>query len=367
MSVRTVALHDVEHELNRQMKVLQGAGTEPVLRAHMSNLVIFCDNAERADEIDLELPDICAVHPARVLLLIGDRNAADTPLAAEVSVRPIDAERRRFAAAEEVLLRACGGAVDRLPFAVRSLLIGDLPTNLWWASTTPPALAGTLMYELADQAQQIVYDSRGWPEPARGVAATASWLEQIERRDSSRWRVASDLNWRRLKYWRRLLAQALDPTSAPRAAETATEVLVEHGPHASVMAWQLVSWLTRRLGWKVQAGKVTPGFEMSWRCLTPAGNARIRILRLDQGPPKIRRIRIACTLDGEPGALNLLPESDMRLAIQLEGVEGAARTLTVPPQSPAELIGRQLSDRESDPVFDQSMVVAGVMARGLLP
>ena len=42
----------------------------------------------------------------------------------------------------------------------------------------------------------------------RGVAATASWLDRIERMGAGgRWRVASDLNWRRLKYWRRLLTR----------------------------------------------------------------------------------------------------------------------------------------------------------------
>jgi glucose-6-phosphate dehydrogenase assembly protein OpcA len=366
MSVRTVELHDVERELDRQMKVLQGPGTEPVLRARMSNLVIFCDNAERAEEIDRDIPDICAVHPARVLQLIADRKAPDAPLVAEVSARPIDVERRRFAAAEEVVLHARGGEVERLPFAVRALLIGDLPTNLWWTSTTPPALAGPLLYELADQAQQIVYDSRGWPDPSRGVAATATWLEQVQRAEDGQWRVASDLNWRRLKYWRRLLGQAFGSASGPEVERTATEILIEHGPHAVVMAWELVSWLTRRLRWQVQAGKVTGGVEMGWRCNTPAGAARIRIRRLDQGPPDIRHIRIACTLDDAPAALDIVVEDDQRLAVELEGAEGVKRTLNVPPQPPAEVVGRQLSDRESDPVFHQSMVVAGVMARGLL-
>ena len=46
--------------------------------------------------------------------------------------------------------------------------------------------------------------------------------------------MASDLNWRRLKYWRRLLLQALEPASAPGAAETVSEVLVEHGPAAQI-------------------------------------------------------------------------------------------------------------------------------------
>jgi glucose-6-phosphate dehydrogenase assembly protein OpcA len=198
------------------------------------------------------------------------------------------------------------------------------------------------------------------------VAATAAWLPQVERHDGGRWRVASDLNWRRLKYWRRLLKQALDPASNPGVAQSVSEVLVEHGPHAVVQAWELVSWLTRKLAWRVQGGKVDPGVEMAWRCDTPAGPTRVRIHRLEQGPPEVRRVRLACRLNDEPGALNLVAEEGQRLVIQLEGAEGAPRTQTLPALSPAELVGRQLSDRERDPVFHESMAVAQVMARSLL-
>src|SRR5205807_4020407 len=116
-----------------------------------------------------------------------------------------------------------------------------------------------------DNAQQIIYDSLGWTEPARGVAATATWLDQVERTSGAgRWRVAADLNWRRLKSWRRLLAQALAPGSAPGARESITEVLVEHGPHAVVQAWVLVSALSLHLGWRVQGGKVQLGVVIGW-------------------------------------------------------------------------------------------------------
>jgi hypothetical protein len=64
--------------------------------------------------------------------------------------------------------------------------------------------------------------------------------------------------------------------------------------------------------------------------------------------------------------MNLVAEGRQRLAIRLEGIESAPRTITVPPQSDAELVGRQLSDRERDPVFRQSMAVARVMAQSLL-
>ena len=364
-----ISLRDVERVLVRQMKALQGPGAAPVQRARMANLVIFCNSLEQAVQINARIPEIEVVHPARVILVIGEAGHEESEVTARVMVRPLNVTGgRAHALAEQVTLHAAGGAVERLPFAVRALLIGDLPTNLWWAAPQPPPLAGPLLHDLSENAQQIMYDSIGWEQPVRGVAATATWLERIERAGTgNRWRVASDLNWRRLKYWRRLLTQSLDPASAPGAAESVSEVTVEHGPHAVVQAWELGAWVARRLGWRLHAGKARDGVEIAWCFSTPKGPRFIRVHRLEQGPPEVRRIRLTCTLDGKPAALNFVVEEEgRRLAIQLEGVEGSPRTMTVPPLSAAELIGRQLSDRERDSTFRECMAVAQGMAQSLL-
>src|SRR5262249_29018103 len=268
---------------------------------------------------------------------------------------------------EQVTLRAKGDAVLQLPFAVRELLIGDLPINVWWAAPVPPPLGGPLLYDLTEHAQQVIYDSIGWTEPARGVAATATWLPRFEK-DAGKggWGVAACLNVRRLKYWRRLLGQALDPTAAPGALDSITEVLVEHGPHAVVQAWELVSWLASRLGWQVDRGKVQPGVEIAWQLHGKHGPMRVRIVRLSEGPAEGRRLRIACTLSGKPGALNITVEDERRLMVVLEGQEVAPRTVTIQPQPLAELVARQLSDRERDPVFRESMAVAQIFAQSVL-
>ena len=364
-----VPLRDVEAMLARQMKALQGPGAAPVQRARMANLVIFCNSLEQAILINCQVPEIEAVHPARVIVLVGEPGPEERDVTARVTVRPLHiAGGRAHALAEQVTLHAAGAAVERLPFAVRALVIGDLPTNLWWAAPQPPPLAGPLLHDLSENAQQIMYDSLGWREPVRGVSATASWLDRIERGGAGcRWRVASDLNWRRLKYWRRLLTQALDPASAPGAAESVSEVIVEHGPHAVVQAWELGAWLSRRLGWRLHTGKVREGVEIAWTFSTPKGPRFVRVRRLSEGPPEVRRIHMTCTLDGKPAAMNLFVEPEgRRLAIQLEGVEAAPRTTAVPTLSAAELIGRQLSDRDRDPAFRESMAVAQGMAQSLL-
>ena len=223
---------------------------------------------------------------------------------------------------------------------------------------------GSLLYELSERAQQVVYDSIGWSEPARGIVATAAWLRRLDdETKAGRWRVASDLNWRRLKYWRRLLAQSLDPASAPGALDSISEVLVEHGPHAVIQAWELVSWLAARLGWQVEAGAMQPGVEIDWQFAAPHGKVNVRIRRLDQGPSEVRRVRLACQLAGQEGAIDVKVTEEGRLAAILEGVDAAPRTLTAPPQPLAELVGRQLSDRERDPLFIASMSVAQALAQ----
>src|SRR5947199_101577 len=81
-----------------------------------------------------------------------------------------------------------------------------LAAKPWWATPTPPPLAGPVLDNLAEHAEQVVFDSLGWDEPNRGVANSSTWLGKFERDPSQGpWRVASDVNWRRLKYWRRLL------------------------------------------------------------------------------------------------------------------------------------------------------------------
>lgn len=360
------SLRDVERELARQLKVLQASGHVPVQRACMSNLVIFCSGAEQAENVTAHIPQIVLVHPARVLLLVGDATQPDSPVTATVHVQCHRGEGEQLACCEQITLRASGLSVDRLPFAVRQLLVGDLPTNLWWVSLQPPPLAGELLYELSEHAQQVIYDSCGWLEPARGVAATAAWLAKFERGvGQGPWRVASDLNWRRLKYWRRLLGQALDPASSPGMLDSLTEVLIEHGPHAVIQAWELISWMASRLDWQVQAGRVQPNVEIGWQVLAPHGALRLRIRRLAEGPSEVRRVRFTCLLNGKQGALNLVQE-ERRLAAVPEGIEASPRTVTPKPQSFAELVGRQLSDRESDPIFRESMAVAQVLAQSVL-
>jgi glucose-6-phosphate dehydrogenase assembly protein OpcA len=360
-----VPLKEVERELSRQMKAAHGEGEAPVRRVRMSNLIVYCNRTDDLAPMVARLTDVGLVHPARVLLLLGEGKPG-VGLAAAVKVESRRLGSTEQACTELIILRAPENRVDDLAFAVRSLIIGDLPINLWWAANVPPPLAGQLLLDLGEYAQQIMYDSLGWTEPARGMAATAGWIEATERSDAGRWRVVSDLNWRRLKYWRRFIAQAIEELEAKHAIGTLTELQSEHGPHAVLQAWELAGWMARLLGWKIQAGRMQQNVEMAWTVQARHGDVVVRIKRLEQGPPEVRRVRMIGTLAGQPAVLNLFLEDENQLTLQLEGVAGEPRTMMLPALSPAEVVGRQLSDRERDPIFRESMAIAQVMAQSLL-
>jgi glucose-6-phosphate dehydrogenase assembly protein OpcA len=357
-----VPLAKVDAELARQLKAAQTDLHSPVQLVRMSNLIVYCTCPDQLSRVESAIPAIVANHPARVILLLADPDDSQRGITASVLVRKVG--ERRGLVSEQVTLRAPSGSIDRLPFAVRQLLIGDLPTNLWWVCSTPPPLAGSILDRLAEHAQQVVFDSLGWQDPIRGVASTSSWLGKFERDASGGlWRIASDVNWRRLKVWRRLLSQALDPSTSPGLLATIHEVVIEHGPHAVTQAWQIAGWLASRLGWTEASTKVQPDVEIACQFRAPQGMVTLRIDRLADGSSEIRRIRVACGLAGKPEALEFIAEAGDRLAVRTEGAEASARTVAAQPRPIADLIARQLSDREPDPVFRESMKVAQQLAR----
>ncbi len=67
-----VPLGDVERELNRQMKALHSSDGQPLQRARMSNLIIYCTGLEQSIDINDQVPAISYAHPARVILLVAE-------------------------------------------------------------------------------------------------------------------------------------------------------------------------------------------------------------------------------------------------------------------------------------------------------
>jgi glucose-6-phosphate dehydrogenase assembly protein OpcA len=366
---RPIPLRDIESELTRRVKTVQDCGDTPVLRARMSNLIIYKDRAEGLDEIIDGVPAITAVHPAMVFLLVAGPSDEEGELTARISVRERLAGGGRTAASELVILDATGHAVDRLPYVVRGLALGNLPTNLLWAADAPPAFNGPILLDLAEHAEQFVYDSLGWNDPWHALAKSAGWIKTFERPGGAggRRRIVSDLAWRRLKPWRRLLSQALDPSVAPGAFESIREIILEHGPGAAAAASLTAGWLASALGWTVESGRTRSGGESSWVLVAPQGRVNLQITRHDEGPGDLQHVRISCSITARDCLLDARLDHDgRRLIIQPIGLDASPRSILIPRQTNPTLIGQQLSDRVRDPAFHHAVECAAILAKTLL-
>lgn len=333
---------------------------DPVTRACMSNLVIYCSDEETAERVPSEIGAIVQRHPSRVLLLVGHGMSAGSELEAYVSAVCYAASQGRQVCSEHVTLSAPSGGAARLPSVARPLLIGDLPTALWWASIEPPPSAGDFFEELASMSDHVIYDSEGWLDPVRSVVAVADW---VTRADPDV--IVSDLAWRRLKPWRRVIGQTLDPSLEPGALDGLREVVIEHGPHALPKAWLLIGWLACRLGWRASGGKVAPGVEVTWGFRSATGPVQVTVRRHADGPAVLRRVELGWQGASGRGRALFRTEED-RISVERPGRDAGPRTLARGETPRWTLVARQLPKLFRDPLFRETLEVSRTMAEALL-
>jgi glucose-6-phosphate dehydrogenase assembly protein OpcA len=358
---RTVDLAAVEAELARLWREPETGGAATT-RACTSNLIVFCASRAEGEACERDVPEIVRQHPARVLLLVADPEPA-TALEASVSAFCYPAGRGARFCSEYVVLRAGGDAAQRLPSAVRPLIVGDLPTTLWWTpSDRSPAECGELFTQLDAMADQVIYESRGWREPVDGIVATTRWAA-----DAPRGKAIADLAWRRLEAWRRLVACALDPGVVPGALARIRDVTVEHGPHALPKAWMFVAWLAGRLGWQPVRGRLSAGREIGWGFVSPSGPVEVRVSRRGAGEAELERVAIQWSAGGAAATRTFERLGPGRLGVKGDAAgERAAVVATLAGDRPA-LVARALPARGGHWLFREALEVArgmaGVLAR----
>src|SRR4030095_9842602 len=126
-------------ELWQETANYPGAGSETaVLRARVANLLVFVSDDAALDDLHQMLAELTAVHPSRVLAMLGARGGTDQDI--EMSVESICQTDKRTGAkrlsCEEISLKAYGKFVVELPSAALPLLMPALSTFLWWRNAS---------------------------------------------------------------------------------------------------------------------------------------------------------------------------------------------------------------------------------------
>lgn len=357
---KLASISDIESGLGRlwaQFNQDIGDNHTVIMRACMSNLIIYCDTAQEAEIINQEIAAIVDIHPARVLLLIDNGAPSGGLIEAEIALYYTALDDGWQVCAERIDVTSTAVMKERLPSVARSLLVGDLPTTLWWASQRPAPSAGDLFFQLAELSNQVIYDNVGWVNPAQGVAMMTRWVEAQQ--DTQ---VVYNLAWRRFTNWRKLISQVLDPQATPGALENLHTIEITHGPHALPKVWLMTGWLANRLNWQALDGKRLSDSELIWRFKHNHQAIKVHVKRLPEGEPIMRRLLFDWSTKGEPGRIcfERLDKERIGIVESLSTISPRVFTAVVPERS--TLVAAQLAQRSRDKIFESALKAAQGMA-----
>nr|WP_179210247.1 glucose-6-phosphate dehydrogenase assembly protein OpcA [Crenothrix polyspora] len=332
-------------------------GGHTVMRACMSNLIIYCDTVEEAAVVNQEITAIVDVHPARVLLLVGDGKPSEGTMEALITIYYTALNEDWQVCAERIDVIASPASAERLPSVARSQLIGDLPTALWWVSRRPPPEVGDVFFQLAELADQIIYDNMGWINPIKGVSAMTRWVAAQQNEQ-----VVYNLAWRRFSVWRKLLGQMLDPQIAPGALDDLRVIEIDHGPHALAMTWLMVGWLASQLKWQPVDGKQLSNSELVWKFHNHRHEIKITAKRLPKGEPLLYRLLLDWSQAQQENKLCFERLDNDRIGIVEALSTVPARVFAAQVPERATLVSAQLAHRNRDKIFESALKSANAMA-----
>ena len=254
---KTLDVEVVEGQLAELWHQIAGGGTSEddvaVLRARVANLLVFVASAELLDEVHQMMLELTAIHPSRVLMMLGAREAPDRDI--EMSVESFCQTDKRTGAkrlcCEEVTLKAQGSFVPELPSAALPLLVSDLSTFLWWRDVVHSA--DKVFANLLRATDRLVIDSADLEDTQRDLIE----IDKLFAGGDSSHVGISDLNWARLTFWRGLLADFYDVPAYQTWLENVDQVRIDYvGPErapesVAPQALLIAGWLASRLEWEL--------------------------------------------------------------------------------------------------------------------
>ncbi|MDQ1611332.1 MAG: hypothetical protein QOG00_1263 [Pyrinomonadaceae bacterium] len=263
----------LEKELAASWQSAGGAEESGVTRVCVLNLIIYATREEDRAQRD-ELLDVVTAHtPARVLVLVADREATEAKLEAYVS--PLCQEESRGGAkrvcGEQVTIEASGASVETAASALEPLVVPDVPVFLWWKDI--PHGGDKLFNRLVELSDRVVIDSLVFDHPHEDMQQLARIIGTHRQ-----YLLASDLNWGRLTSWRNLVASFWDVADYRPHLDAIDDVLIEYdAPDAApdeiaAQALLLIGWMAAELKWQPTGEFAREGKSARW--VLQAGEGR---------------------------------------------------------------------------------------------
>jgi len=332
----------------RAAEARPGQIPNPVTRACLWNLVVRVHGKDDFTRAKKVIDDLAQRIPARTIVM---RTEPDQPEGLRAWV---EANWRRregggpASGSDEVTLWAAGKAVERVPSLVRSLLVSDAPTAMFWTTSLPSP--GPIVAELIHQADRLIVDTRKLGDE-RGLGdLCALGLREPELQ-------LADLSWLGISPLRGMCAALFDAPRDPEVLERLDRVrVVSNIKGTQARGLLALGWLMSRLGWSETARVGEEQGARSWKAKRRDGKPVALELVTDPGG------------DHGVAGLELHVGADVwslqrDTSIHVKGPDMPPRSQPARSHSDAELLASALGSRGRDTVFRDALACAAALVQ----
>jgi glucose-6-phosphate dehydrogenase assembly protein OpcA len=340
-------------KLRHELAVCSGDG---MVVGDVCRMPMYTMDAEGAGIADA----IASQNPCRIIALLPVAGE-DTGVTAQVSAYcPIQKQNRNaMICCEYITLKGTEAALERVTGLLTGLLIGGLPSFLWWKGEF--AVDQELFKQLGKACTAVVIDS------SRFMTEPEADLQQLYALNKSGVAV-NDLNWRRLAPWQELTAAVFDPPERWSGLMAADRVTIDYERGNPSQALLFLGWLGSRLGWEPTSRRSEGGeYDIQRVYFTGMGGieveAELASLPMGQVGDVVGDMLDLRLLSTRPEAdCNTVLCSETRGCMRMEKSGGAQsgkihQVSSLTDQKAETLLAEQLRSWSRDVLFEESLAV----------
>jgi glucose-6-phosphate dehydrogenase assembly protein OpcA len=300
------------------------------------------------------------------LILVRERSR-HTKGGLDVTVAVEEQHTARFKAPirfETVTVSTGSGREEVLASVASPILVPELPDFVWRPAS--PAIASTVLDELAKETDRLVVDTSGVKDPS----VAFNYLIELCKRSSDELRL-SDVAWTRITTWRQMTAQFFDHAANLPFLQLLDSVSITYaarnaeGRSGLTAGLLMAGWLCTRLGWRAPGEELVRSKD-GWKLTLRAG-ARGRSREVILTLRSTDHVAADSSLDEIQLAASGSKSATFRIARKShDGVATTSHTDSVDVNrivfmrnlSEHELLSLELRDFGSDPLYSEALKFA---------
>ena len=348
----------IERELAalwKEEKAEKGVGG--VQRVYTTNLVAFASDHETGFRVEKTLDELVLRYPGRYILIRPAADRAEAPLRYYIAGHCLFwSEKERKVCCDIIKLVAQPEIIENLYGFTFSLLVPDLPVELWWPGDLP--LGNVFFDKMAQECSRVWVDSSRFSHPELSLAKLAAvWKTRFSST------LLGDMNWVRTQRWRALIAELFDGEWAKYLPKV-KQVTIEYGEGSqATRGFYIACWIASRLKWSYKGPrlKAFPD-EMEWE--GPLGKIQVTFKAVPVADVKRDRIfGVGLLTDSDsPGYFSVIRDQDPHCVVarsEINGKVAFSRPVSFEHLHTNQVLGEGLRHQEPELAWEETLQTVG--------